>query len=59
MGRFLSAFASGIWLLRLVLQFAYHNPEIRRARPAMNVVFSSAFLYLGVVFGLAALGIGG
>lgn len=58
MGRFLSGFLGAIWLLRLGIQVFYHNAEIKRAYPVMNVVFSATFLYLGVVFSLAAIGLG-
>jgi hypothetical protein len=57
-GRFLCAFLAGAWSLRLLLQVFYHNKEIKRAWPAMNVVYSLTFLYLGVVFAAAAAGYG-
>ena len=58
MGRFLAGFAGITWLLRLAIQFFYHNAEIKRAWPLMNVFYSLTFLYLGLSFGAVAVGLG-
>src|SRR4051794_7797276 len=39
-GRFFCAFLSAAWLLRLLIQIFYHNKDIKRAWPTMNLVFS-------------------
>lgn len=57
-GRFVCAFLAAAWLLRLALQAFYHNREIKRAWPLMNVAYSLTFLYLGIVFAVAAAGLG-
>jgi hypothetical protein len=54
LGRFFCGFLGFAWSLRLAIQLWYHNTEIKRAYPAMNVLFSTTFLYLGVVFAVAA-----
>jgi hypothetical protein len=56
-GRFLSTVMAVFWLLRVPIQLFYYDPEIRRQNRAGDVVFLSAFSYLGIVFGLAALGV--
>ena len=55
LGRFFCGSLGFAWSLRLILQFCYHNRDIKRAWPAMNLVFTTTFLYLGVVFSIAAI----
>lgn len=54
MGRFLSAFISIYWFLRVSIQFFYYDPGIKRKYPIPHWFFSAAFLYLGVVFAISA-----
>ncbi|WP_435018306.1 hypothetical protein TA3x_000270 [Tundrisphaera sp. TA3] len=58
MGRFFSGFLAGAWWLRLLIQIFYHNREIKKAWPVMNLVYSLTFIYLGGVFAMAASGYG-
>jgi hypothetical protein len=55
MGRFLSAFMAGFWLLRIVLQCGYYDKEIRRANRTMDFLYLLALMLLVAIFGSAAL----
>src|ERR1700757_4989866 len=55
MGRFLSGFMAGFWLLRIVLQIFYYDREIRRESRALDVMYLAALVVLVVIFGAAAL----
>ena len=57
LGRYLSAVIAVFWLLRVPIQLFFYDPEIRRQNRFGDVFFLLAFSYLGVVFGIAALGI--
>jgi hypothetical protein len=39
------------------IQLFFYDPEIRRQNRLGDVIFLLAFSYLGVVFGIAALGV--
>ena len=54
-GRFLSAFIAGFWLLRIVLQVFYYDREIRRENRGMDMLYLGALAVLVIVFGVAAL----
>ncbi len=54
LGRFLSAFLAIFWLLRVPIQLLYYPVEIRRQNRLADVIFTVAFAFLAVVFGLAA-----
>ena len=54
LGRFLSAFLAIFWLLRVPIQLFYYPVEIRRQNRLADVIFTVAFAFLAVVFGLAA-----
>jgi hypothetical protein len=54
LGRFLSAFLAVFWLLRVPIQLFYYPVEIRRQNRLADVIFTVAFAFLTVVFGLAA-----
>jgi len=54
-GRFLSAFLALFWLLRVPIQLFYYPVEIRRQNRLADVIFTVAFAFLAVVFGLAAM----
>ncbi len=58
LGRFLSATIPVFWLLRVPIQLFAYDPELRRQNRLGDVIFLAAFSYLGIVFGVAALGIG-
>jgi len=38
LGRFLSAFMGGFWLLRLLLQCFYYDPEVRRENRVLDAM---------------------
>ena len=54
LGRFLSAFLAIFWLLRVPIQLFYYPQDIRRQNRLADVVFTMAFAFLAIVFGLAA-----
>ena len=54
LGRFLSAFLAIFWLLRVPIQLLYYPVEIRRQNRLADVIFTVAFAFLAIVFGLAA-----
>jgi hypothetical protein len=55
LGRFLSAFMAGFWLLRIVLQVSYYDPAVRRANWGLDMIYMGSLIVLVVVFGVAAL----
>ena len=54
LGRFLSGFMGGFWLLRIGLQVFYYDREIRRANRGLDVLYLGSLILLVVVFGVAA-----
>ena len=54
LGRFLSAFIAGFWLLRLVLQWLYYDPEVRRQNWLLDAVYNVALVALVAIFAVAA-----
>ena len=54
LGRFLSTFLAIFWLLRVPIQLFYYPVEIRRQNRLADVIFTVAFVFLALVFGLAA-----
>ena len=56
LGRFLSAFMAGFWLLRIVLQILYYDREVRRENRTLDLLYVGSLSVLVVVFGMAALG---
>jgi O-antigen/teichoic acid export membrane protein len=54
LGRFLSSFLAIFWLLRVPIQLFYYPVEIRRQNRLADVIFTVAFAFLAIVFGLAA-----
>lgn len=54
-GRFLSGFMAGFWLLRVVLQVFYYDQEIRRENRVLDLMYLIALMVLVVIFGMAAL----
>ena len=57
LGRYLSAVIAVFWLLRVPIQIFLYDPELRKQNRVGDVIFLLAFSYLGVVFGVAALGV--
>ncbi len=55
LGRFLSAFLAIFWLLRVPIQLFYYPVEIRRQNRLADAIFTLAFAFLAIVFGLAAI----
>lgn len=55
LGRFLSAFMAGFWLLRLVLQYLYYDREIRRQYSSLYAVYAVSLVALILIFGFAAI----
>lgn len=53
MGRFLSAFMAGFWLLRIVLQVFYYDGQMRRENRGLDLLYLAALLALVAVFGRA------
>jgi hypothetical protein len=51
LGRFLSAFLGGFWLLRILLQCFYYDAEVRRANRALDALYLLALVSLCGIFG--------
>ena len=54
LGRFLSGFMAGFWLLRIVLQIFYSDREMRRENRVLESMYLESLIVLVVVFGVAA-----
>ena len=54
LGRFLSAFMAGFWLLRIVLQLFYYDREVRRENRGLDMLYVGSLIVLVVIFGIAA-----
>jgi hypothetical protein len=54
MGRFLSAFMAGFWLLRIGLQVFYYDREIRRENCGLDMIYLASLTALTLIFGVAA-----
>jgi hypothetical protein len=55
LGRFLSGFMATFWLLRIVLQIFYYDPQIRRENRVLDSMYLGSLIVLVVVFGMAVL----
>jgi hypothetical protein len=55
LGRFVSAFLCGFWLLRIILQSFYYDRAIRRANRALDALYLLGLVMLVGIFGWAAL----
>jgi hypothetical protein len=55
LGRFLSAFIAGFWLLRIVLQIFYYDRELRRENRGLDLLYVGSLIVLVAIFGIAAL----
>src|SRR5215472_13665300 len=56
LGRFLSEFMCGFWLLRIVLQVVYYDRGIRRENRLMDSLYLGSLVVLVAVFGVAVWG---
>ena len=54
LGRFLSGFMAGFWLLRIGLQIFYYDREIRRENRVLDLLYLGSLVVLVVIFGTAA-----
>ena len=55
LGRFLSAFLCGFWLLRIFLQTLYYDHEVRRANRALDALYLVSLIALVGIFGSVSL----
>jgi hypothetical protein len=55
LGRFLSGFMAGFWLLRIVLQVFYYDQELRRENRGMDLLYVGSLVGLVGIFGMAVL----
>ena len=55
LGRFLSGFMAGFWLLRIVLQVFYYDRELRRENRGMDTLYVVSLVVLVGILGMAAL----
>ncbi|PYX27834.1 MAG: hypothetical protein DMG77_17740 [Acidobacteria bacterium] len=53
LGRFLSGFMAGFWLLRIGLQVFYYDGEMRRENRGLDTLYLGALVGLVVIFGMA------
>lgn len=53
LGRFMSGFLAGFWLLRIALQLLYYDREVRRQNRALDTLYLGSLVLLVVVFGIA------
>jgi hypothetical protein len=54
LGRVLSAFIAGFWLLRIGLQWFYYDPEVRRQNRGLDALYNVALVALVAIFSMAA-----
>jgi hypothetical protein len=54
LGRFASVLLAVFWLPRIAVQLLYYDERVRARHRAAHCFFTSFFIYLGVVFTLAA-----
>ncbi len=54
LGRFLSAFMAGFWLLRILLQCFYYDRGVRRAHRLLDALYTVSLVMLTGIFGWVA-----
>lgn len=54
LGRFLSAFICGFWMLRIFLQCLYYDRDLRRANHLFDSLYVSSLIALTAIFGFVA-----
>ena len=55
LGRFLSAFMAGFWILRIALQWLYYDYSLLRKHRALYLVYTAALVVLVAIFGTVAI----
>lgn len=55
LGRFLSGFMAGFWLLRIGLQMFYYDREVRRQNRGLDALYVGSLSLLVVILGMAAI----
>ena len=55
LGRFLSAFIGGFWLLRLVLQWFYYDSRVRGENRVLDALYVFSLVVLAAIFGWATI----
>jgi hypothetical protein len=55
LGRFLSGFMGGFWLLRIVLQIFYYDREVRRENWGLDMIYLGSLVVLVLIFGVAVI----
>lgn len=55
LGRFLSGFIAGFWLLRIVLQIFYYDRGLRQENWGLDLLYVGSLIVLVGIFGFAAL----
>ncbi len=55
LGRFLSAFMAGFWLLRIALQWLYYDYSLLRQHRVLYLTYTVALIALVAVFGMVAI----
>jgi hypothetical protein len=55
LGRFLSAFMCGFWLLRIFLQCLYYDRELRRANRVLDSLYLLSLIALTGIFGFVSI----
>src|SRR5690349_4839978 len=53
LGRFLSTFMAGFWLLRIGLQVFYYDGEVRRENRGLDLLYVGSLVMLVAIFGMA------
>jgi hypothetical protein len=56
LGRFVSSFIAGFWLLRIVFQLTYYDRGVRRENRLLDTLYLVALIVLSIIFSFAALG---
>jgi len=54
LGRFLSLLMAAFWLPRICIQLGYYDNRVKKQNQLAHYFFTLLFIYLGVVFTLAA-----
>jgi hypothetical protein len=54
LGRFLSFLMAAFWVPRIFVQLGYYDAQVKKQNRVAHYFFSLLFIYLGVVFTLAA-----
>ena len=54
LGRFLSGFIAGFWLLRILLQTCYYDRQVRRENRVLDLLYLGSLTAMVLIFGMAA-----